>query len=242
MKLQTRLPLAAMPDAALIGVAPRAQLVYGHVPVRQRDRPDVVFRQLHRRRPGWLFVAAMPVEQDQPVEAISPDRAGDVTQHLDERLERERDRADLSHVVLRKSQADGWSDDDRKVINCRGRLNCQVVWDADVDILGTVRTMLLDRPDRDDDDRVLRERREQLMPQHLLPQDFFSTRRSQEHRGAPHFCHETDLGSGSTIVADGASPGSGRLPAPTASDGKHYSRTGRSWRSYLPHIQSTDQF
>jgi hypothetical protein len=33
-KLQARLPLAAVPDAALVGIAPRLQLVGRHVPVR----------------------------------------------------------------------------------------------------------------------------------------------------------------------------------------------------------------
>jgi hypothetical protein len=105
----------------------------------------------------------MPIEQDDAMESVRPDRAGDIAEHGNEGLQRKRDGADFSHVVMREAVRDRGRHDHRKVVDCIGRLDRQMVRDADIDILWTVRAMLFHRAHRHDDDRLLLQRRQQLM-------------------------------------------------------------------------------
>src|SRR4051812_32789366 len=62
-ELEAGFPLAAMTDAAVVGLAPGEQFIGCHVPVGERQRPDVLLGELDRSVPGRSLVAAVAVEQ-----------------------------------------------------------------------------------------------------------------------------------------------------------------------------------
>ena len=153
--LKCRFPLTGVSGSSHVGRRPIAHLLLNKTPIGKAQRDDVLVRELVCNRGYGRHIAAVPVHQDDAVEAVGLDAAADVGYDIDECFKAHRNRAVAAHVVVREAGPHRRPDHDGKIVNVFRCGDGDVVRNADVHVHRTVRTMLLERSDRQDHDGIV---------------------------------------------------------------------------------------
>ena len=114
------------------------------------ESPDILLCQLYRGRLGRCDVTAVTIQKDHPLKAVSLDTAANVAEHTDISFQCHSDGPNVSHIEVGKPSPYRRRDNDGVLIHAGCDFCRQMIWDADINIHGTMWPMLLNGTDRDD--------------------------------------------------------------------------------------------